>query len=131
VGVIKSTAASSAYCLSAAGTVPGAAVQASPCSADSPAQQMVMRTDLSIFNPASGLCLDAGSGAYTANMPLQLNTCNGNQSQKFTAPGGYPGTYKSALGGSCLSGGSVVGNGTPISLNGCSSSNVNWVFTPI
>jgi hypothetical protein len=101
---------------------------------------MVMRADLSIFNPASGLCLDAGSGAYTANMPLQLNTCNGNPSQQFTAPGGYPGTYKSALGGSepclsggsesCLSGGSVVGSGTPISLNGCSSSNVNWVFTP-
>ena len=91
---------------------------------------MIMRADLSIFNPASGLCLDAGSATYTANMPMQLKTCDGSQQQQLTAPGSYPGTYKSAVGGSCLSGGSVVGSGTAVTLNGCASSNVNWMFTP-
>jgi hypothetical protein len=130
-GVLKNTASSSANCMSAAGTALGTPVTAAACNPSSPAQQMVMRSDLSIFNPASGLCLDVKGGVYAVNAPLQLYTCNGGASQKFTPPTAYPGTFKSALGTSCITGGATVAAGTPFGVNTCTSANQNWMFTPV
>jgi hypothetical protein len=128
VGVIKNSAANSAYCMSAAGTAPGSAVTMQPCNGAAASQQMVMRSDQSIYNPASGLCVDLKGGVYSANVPLQLSACNGAASQQFKVPSSFPGTFASSTGAYCMTGGATVSANTPVGLNTCSSSNKNWLF---
>jgi hypothetical protein len=123
-GLVKNNAAS-AYCLSA---TPGATAVTQPCNGAAGSQLMVMRADSSLFNPASGLCLDVTGGTYTAFATLRLNACNGAPSQQFKPPGSYPGTYTSGLGAYCMTANATATVGTPVVLSSCGT-NSNWVFS--
>lgn len=135
VGVIKNTGSNGAYCMSAAGTTANSAIQAQPCNSAAPSQQFILQPNKAIYNPASGLCVDVKGGAYSINVPLQLQQCNNMASQQFTQPNSYPGTYGSTLGllNSCITGGATLAAGSAVGLNGCTtlSNNLNWQFTPV
>lgn len=67
------------------GTANQTPVQIYSCNSSAPNQQWVLRADGSVFNPASGRCLDAPSGA--TGVQLQIYDCNGGPNQKFSIPG--------------------------------------------
>ena len=50
------------------------------------AQQWQERSDGSIYNPNSGMCLDDPGSSTTTGTQLQIYTCNGTSAQKWTVP---------------------------------------------
>ncbi|MFF5142274.1 ricin-type beta-trefoil lectin domain protein [Streptomyces sp. NPDC013157] len=71
-------------CASASGTANGTKILLAACDGGS-AQKFTVRTsDKSLYNPASGKCVDVPSSNDADGTDLQLYTCNGSAAQQWT-----------------------------------------------
>jgi hypothetical protein len=125
--------APSGMCLGTTGTSSSSAVTLQTCAAGAASQIwgiIAGGATNTIFNPATGMCLDVANAATASGTKIQLYSCNGTPAQKWALAPGYSGTIMSAVAPNVCAASSVGQTGVQTQ-NPCMTQQQQWNWLPI